>query len=85
MKRNKSFFVDWDSKFFGFNVAQINRENIRKEDLTKILTGLKKENYRLVYLFVSKKMSYSLPNFNIKYICKKIIYKKKNITSVYYS
>jgi dTDP-4-amino-4,6-dideoxy-D-galactose acyltransferase len=77
MKIKKYFFVDWDSKFFGFNVAQINRENIRKKELSKILTGLKKENYRLVYLFVSKKISYSLPNFNIKYICKKIIYQKK--------
>ncbi|MCI5122191.1 MAG: hypothetical protein D3908_13565, partial [Candidatus Electrothrix sp. AUS4] len=64
MKNNNFFIVDWDSSFFGFNIAKINRESIRQEELTVILTDLKKKKYRLVYLYVSEKILYSLAFFD---------------------
>lgn len=79
MKKNKYFIVDWDSSFFGFNIARINRESIRQKELAIILNDLKKKKYRLVYLYVSEKIFYSLAFFDMKFIYKKIKYAKNKL------
>ncbi|WLE98290.1 MAG: hypothetical protein QTN59_05520 [Candidatus Electrothrix communis] len=81
--KHTDFLVGWDSDFFEFNVAQINREILPREELAAILTGLKKENYRLVYIFVSKRITYFFQHVDMKYIHEKIRYEKNSSTVPY--
>ena len=49
--------LQWDSDFFGFNVARITRLDIGDECLTSILQELRTNNYRLVYWYVPSEYS----------------------------
>ena len=46
--------LDWDSLFFGIKVGRINQENIGSDELTDLISLMKKDNFDLVY-FPSKK------------------------------
>lgn len=41
--------LDWDTKFFGFKIAEINQSQQGSRELEKILSTLKKQKIRLVY------------------------------------
>ncbi len=57
MKDRKSYFIlRWDSKLFGYKVAQI-VNGIEAQHLKKILEDAHKENVRLIYWFVDPKDS----------------------------
>lgn len=51
MEQNYSH-LEWDSNFFGFNVARINRVDIDGTGLISTLQELKSKNYRMVYWYV---------------------------------
>lgn len=70
-------YLEWDSSFFGFKVSQIVKKNISRDDLSVILKELKKEDFKLVYMFFVNGVCLPIPIFNINYIQKKITYKKK--------
>lgn len=51
MERNYSH-LEWESNFFGFNVARIDKIDIGDTGLTSTLQELKSKNYCMVYWFV---------------------------------
>ncbi|WP_339137797.1 MAG: GNAT family N-acetyltransferase [Candidatus Electrothrix sp. GW3-4] len=70
-------YLEWDSDFFGFKVSQIVKKEISKYELSLVLDELRKENFKLVYMFLLNGIVFSIPYVEIKYIQKKITYKKE--------
>jgi len=52
--------LEWDSDFFGFNIARINKIDIDDAGLTSILQELKTKNYRMVYWYIPVEQSETL-------------------------
>jgi len=70
--------LDWDSKFFGFNVAIIHHNNLPVSRLKELLITLKKKDVRLVYWPAASTIDLSmeqLKNLNGLLVDKKITFK----------
>ena len=74
--------LEWDSKFFGFGVAQIYSSELQNEEIEKLLTKSKQNNIKLVYLFSVSEFEnkFLLEKFNGKFADKKTLYGKDNLS-----
>ena len=45
--------LEWDTKFFGYKIAAVHTLNLNLRELGKIITELKKYEYKLAYCFVN--------------------------------
>ena len=77
----KSFqILEWDTSFFGFKVAIINKSGLIDEQLAEILFELKKSGVVLVYFPAKNRIEHfknSFNNYNGYFVSEKVTYIKK--------
>jgi dTDP-4-amino-4,6-dideoxy-D-galactose acyltransferase len=45
--------LEWDSQFFGYKIGAIHTQNLKLDELDKIIRELKEQDYRLAYCFAN--------------------------------
>jgi dTDP-4-amino-4,6-dideoxy-D-galactose acyltransferase len=72
--QNNYKILNWDSQFFGYKIAAIQANNLKLEDLKKIITKLKSQNVKLTYCFADP--ADELSNFSFKSVSGLLVDKK---------
>ena len=71
--KNRLKILEWDSNFFGFQVAQLDCSNLNEEILKKSIERAKKNKITCIYCLVDSKKDYKkiLESFGFYFILKK--------------
>ena len=72
--QNNYKILNWDSQFFGYKIAAIQANNLKLEDLEKIITKLKNQNVKLTYCFAYP--ADELSNFSFESVSGLLVDKK---------
>lgn len=72
--QNNYKILNWDSQFFGYKIAAIQANNLKLEDLKKIITKLKNQNVKLSYCFADP--ADELSNFSFESVSGLLVDKK---------